>query len=173
MSSSNPFISFNSAISGDGSGSGGSRNETPKRDHRQTFDELYGEPEDFLEIEVKNPVTHGTSSSNMYTDYEIICRTNIPSFKKKFSKVRRRFSDFKALRQILASHSHRVIIPKLPDSSVFSYSNRFSAEFIEERRQGLEHFMNVVASHPLLQTGSRCMISFVQDDKWDKSHWVV
>lgn len=57
----------------------------------QTIEERYGIPENFLEIEVKNPQTHGKdpssffffyASSNcvsgfgrkMYTDYEIICR---------------------------------------------------------------------------------------------------
>lgn len=161
MSRSNPFISFDAVADG-----------KVRKEHKQTFDELYGEPEDFLEIEVKNPVTHGSKSSNMYTDYEIVCRTNIPSFKKKFSRVRRRFSDFDALRSILESQSSRVIIPKLPDKSIFSYSNRFSPDFIEERREGLEHFLNVIASHPLLQTGSRCMISFIQDDQWDKHKFI-
>lgn len=161
MTSNNPFISFSEVACG-----------KAKKDHKQTFDELYGEPETFLEIEVTNPITHGNKSSNMYTDYEIICKTNIPAFKKKFSKVRRRYSDFYALKQILENESSRVIIPKLPDKSIFSYNQRFSSEFIEERRQGLEHFINIVASHPLLQTGSRCMISFIQDDIWDKNKFI-
>lgn len=160
MTSSNPFISFSEVVSGQS-----------KKEHKQTFDELYGEPENFLEIEVKNPITHGSKSSNMYTDYEIVCHTNIPAFKKKVSKVRRRFSDFYAFKSILEHESSRVIIPKLPDKSIFTYSQRFSEEFIEERRQGLEQFLNVVASHPLLQTGSRSLISFIQDDKWDKNRF--
>lgn len=161
MTSANPFISFSEVTDGRG-----------KKEHKQTFDELYGEPENFLEIEVKNPITHGSKSSNMYTDYEIVCRTNIPAFKKKFSKVRRRYSDFYSFRSILENETSRVVIPKLPDKSIFSYSNRFSPEFIEERRHGLEHFINVVASHPLLQTGSRSMISFIQDDVWDKTRFI-
>jgi sorting nexin-3/12 len=153
MTSHNPFISFNETVN--------------KKEHKQTFDELYGEPEDFLEIEVKNPITHGNKSSNeMFTDYEIICRTNIPSFKKKFSKVRRRFSEFDKFKKILETENTRVIIPKLPDKSIFSYSQRFTPEFIEERRAGLESFLNIIASHPLLQTGSRSMVSFIQDDVW-------
>ncbi|KAG7694105.1 hypothetical protein KL930_002931 [Ogataea haglerorum] len=55
----NPFQSFSSL--------------GPKQ-HKQTFDELYGEPENFLELEVVNPVTHGNKSTNMYTDYEIRVR---------------------------------------------------------------------------------------------------
>lgn len=87
--------------------------------------------------------------------------------------MRRRYSDFYSFRCILENETSRVIIPKLPDKSIFSYSNRFSTEFIEERRQGLEHFINVVASHPLLQTGSRSMISFIQDDVWDKTRFIA
>lgn len=36
----------------------------------------YVVPENFLEIEVCNPRTHGVGSK-MYTDYEIICRVNV------------------------------------------------------------------------------------------------
>lgn len=36
-------------------------------------EELYGIPENHLEIEVRNPRTYG-SGRNMYTDYEIICK---------------------------------------------------------------------------------------------------
>lgn len=36
------------------------------------FDEMYAVPESFLEIEVRNPMTHGVGRK-MYTDYEIVC----------------------------------------------------------------------------------------------------
>ena len=58
----------------------------------QSFDEIYGPPENFLEVEVgcvsypmpatatdfhnhqvKNPQTHGFGRK-MYTDYEVVCR---------------------------------------------------------------------------------------------------
>lgn len=162
MPSSNAFVSFNDTLP---SGT--------KHEHQQTFDELYGEPEDFLEIEVKNPITHGSKSGSvsgngkMYTDYEIICRTNIPSYKKKFSKTRRRFSEFDELRKQLQRDNAKVVLPPLPESGILTYSNRFSPEFIEERRVGLERFLSVIGSHPLLQTGSKSMISFIQDETWD------
>ncbi|KAG0075506.1 Sorting nexin-3 [Podila epicladia] len=62
----------------------------------QTLDDIYGEPENFLEIEVRNPQTHGIARK-MFTDYEIVCRTNIPAFKLKSSTVRRRYSDFECV----------------------------------------------------------------------------
>lgn len=42
---------------------------------RHKEENIYGEPESFLEIEVANPQTHGTTRS-MYTDYEVICRVS-------------------------------------------------------------------------------------------------
>ena len=111
----------------------------------------------------------------MYTDYEIVCKvctldlysafpalvltysfhakTNIPAFKLRHSLVRRRYSDFEAFRDILERESTRVNIPPLPGKV---FTNRFSDEVIEARREGLERFLSVVAGHPLLQV--RCLI---------------
>ena len=155
---------------------------------QQSFEEIYGPPENFLEIEVclspsypcvaptpledsglilpslrpqvKNPQTHGTSRS-MYTDYEIVCRTNIPAFKLKHSTVRRRYSDFEYFRDILERESARVTIPPLPGKV---FTNRFSDDVIEHRREGLQRFLQIVVGHPLLQTGSKVLATFVQGE---------
>lgn len=127
---------------------------------QQSFDEIYGPPENFLEIEVRNPRTHGTSRS-MYTDYEIVCRTNIPAFKLRQSSVRRRYSDFEYFRDILERESARVTIPPLPGKV---FTNRFSDDVIEGRRAGLEKFLRIVVGHPLLQTGSKVLAAFVQGE---------
>lgn len=143
----------------------------------------------------------------MYTDYEIVCKvspsffnslrhqvklqsflqTNIPAFKLRHSSVRRRYSDFEAFRDILERESTRVNIPPLPGKV---FTNRFSEEVIEARREGLERFLTIVAGHPLLQvsliimlfwgnltnafnqTGSKVLCAFLQDPAWDKSLWV-
>lgn len=110
--------------------------------------------------QVKHPMTHGTSR-NMYTDYEIICRTNIPAFKLKHSTVRRRYSDFEYFRDILERESARVTIPPLPGKV---FTNRFSDDVIEHRREGLQRFLQIVVGHPLLQTGSKVLASFVQGE---------
>ncbi|KAI0805458.1 Phox homologous domain-containing protein [Xylaria sp. FL0064] len=133
----------------------------------QSFDEIYGPPENFLEIEVRNPRTHGTSR-HMYTDYEIVCRTNIPAFKLRQSSVRRRYSDFEYFRDILERESARVTIPPLPGKV---FTNRFSDDVIEGRRAGLEKFLKIVVGHPLLQTGSKVLAAFVQDPNWDRNAW--
>ena len=79
------------------------------------------------------------------------CQTNIPAFKLRHSVVRRRYSDFEAFRDILERESTRVNIPPLPGKV---FTNRFSDEVIEARREGLERFLSIVAGHPLLQVGS-------------------
>jgi sorting nexin-3/12 len=124
----------------------------------QSFDEIYGPPENFLEIEVRDPRTHGIGR-HMYTDYEIVCRTNIPAFKLRQSSVRRRYSDFEYFRDILERESARVTIPPLPGKV---FTNRFSDDVIEGRRAGLEKFLKIVVGHPLLQTGSKVLAAFVQ-----------
>ncbi|WWC73153.1 sorting nexin-3 [Kwoniella pini CBS 10737] len=134
----------------------------------QTFDEMYAVPESFLEIEIRNPMTHGIGRK-MYTDYEIVCMTNIPAFKLRHSVVRRRYSDFEAFRDILERESTRVNIPPLPGKV---FTNRFTDDIIEQRREGLQRFLEIVAGHPLLQTGSKVLCAFLQDPSWEKSQWV-
>lgn len=133
----------------------------------QSFEELYGPPENFLEIEVRNPMTHGVGRG-MYTTYEIVMRTNIPAFKLKSSTVRRRYNEFEAFRDILERESARVTIPPLPGKVL---TNRFSDDVIEHRREGLQRFLQIVVGHPLLQTGSKVLAAFVQDPNWDKHAW--
>jgi sorting nexin-3/12 len=111
-------------------------------------------------LQIRNPRTHGTGR-NMYTDYEILCRTNIPAFKLRQSTVRRRYSDFEYFRDILERESARVNIPPLPGKV---FTNRFSDDVIEARRAGLSKFLKIVVGHPLLQTGSKVLAAFVQGE---------
>jgi len=133
----------------------------------QTLDEMYAVPENYLEIEVRNPITYD-NIRKPYTDYEVTCRTNIPAFKVKYSSVRRRYSDFEAFRDILERETTRVNIPSLPGKV---FTNRFSDEVIETRREGLERFLQIVAGHPLLQTGSKVLCAFLQDPQWNPHNW--
>lgn len=89
----------------------------------------------------------------MYTDYEIVCRTNIPAFKLKHSTVRRRYSDFEYFRDILERESARVTIPPLPGKV---FTNRFSDDVIEHRREGLQRFLQIVVGIRCCSMGVRC-----------------
>lgn len=128
---------------------------------QQSFDEIYGAPENFLEIEVQDLDTVN-EDGDRYTPYKITCRTNIPTFKGYSSEVIRRYSDFEYFRDILERESARVTIPALP-GKVWR-ENRFSYKVIKHRRSELEKFLNTVAGHPLLQTGSKALVPFIQGE---------
>ena len=92
--------------------------------------------------------------------YTLLVQTNIPAFKLRHSLVRRRYSDFEAFRDILEHESTRVNIPPLPGKV---FTNRFSEEVIESRREGLERFLSIVAGHPLLQVRILTIFFFVDE----------
>ena len=53
----------------------GARAETKRLDtKKQTLDDAYAAPANFLEIDVVNPETHGVTKKQRYTDYEIRMR---------------------------------------------------------------------------------------------------
>uniref|UniRef100_A0A3B5K974 Sorting nexin 3 n=1 Tax=Takifugu rubripes TaxID=31033 RepID=A0A3B5K974_TAKRU len=102
------------------------------------------------------------------------CQTNLPIFKLKESCVQRRYSDFEWLRAELERES-KVVVPPLPGKALFRQfpfrgdDGIFEENFIEERRQGLEQFLNKVAGHPLAQN-ERCLHMFLQDKVLDKNY---
>ncbi|KAF1770636.1 hypothetical protein GCK72_002456 [Caenorhabditis remanei] len=140
---------------------------------RQTLDEAYAPPANFLEIEVINPITHGVGKMR-YTDYEIRMRSNLPVFKQKESSVRRRYSDFEWVRAELERDS-KIVVPTLPGKSFKrqlpfrSDDGIFEEEFIENRRKALELFINKVAGHPLAQN-ERSLHIFLQETTIDKNY---
>ncbi|KAK2673021.1 Phox homology [Fusarium oxysporum f. sp. vasinfectum] len=150
---------------------------------QQSFDEIYGPPENFLEIETDKQYTQKMLKSAIYRSatqehmaWAVTCTQTTrssaaqtsPAFKLRQSSVRRRYSDFEYFRDILERESARVTIPPLPGKV---FTNRFSDDVIEGRRAGLEKFLKIVVGHPLLQTGSKVLAAFVQDPNWDRNAW--
>lgn len=139
----------------------------------QNLNDAYGPPSNFLEIDVSNPQTVGVGRGR-FTTYEIRVKTNLPIFKLKESTVRRRYSDFEWLRSELERES-KVVVPPLPGKAFLRQlpfrgdDGIFDDNFIEERKQGLEQFINKVAGHPLAQN-ERCLHMFLQDEIIDKSY---
>ncbi|KAG8123968.1 putative Sorting nexin-3 protein [Naja naja] len=92
----------------------------------------------------------------------------------KESCVRRRYSDFEWLRSELERES-KVVVPPLPGKAFLRQlpfrgdDGIFDDSFIEERKLGLEQFINKVAGHPLAQN-ERCLHMFLQDEIIDKSY---
>ncbi|CAO3642260.1 unnamed protein product [Mucor hiemalis] len=120
-------------------------------------------PDSYLEIEVRAPQTHG-SGFGMYTDYEIVCRTNNPLFLSQESTVRRRYSRFESLKFKLEENDYEIKVPNLPGKV---FKNRFSHQVIEKRRQGLERFLNILCNNiDLIQdyeeAKARMIIRFIQ-----------
>ena len=50
---------------------------------KQTLDDAYAAPANFLEIDVINPITHGVGAKR-YTDYEVRMKVQLINFGSKF-----------------------------------------------------------------------------------------
>uniref|UniRef100_A0A3P8WRK1 Sorting nexin 3 n=1 Tax=Cynoglossus semilaevis TaxID=244447 RepID=A0A3P8WRK1_CYNSE len=131
----------------------------------QNLNDAYGPPSNFLEIDVSNPQTIGVGRGK-YTTYEVRLKTNLPIFKLKESSVRRRYSDFEWLRAELERES-KVVVPPLPGKALIRQlpfrggDGIFEDSFIEERRQGLEQFLN----NHLLPVASQVVILILKNNE--------
>ncbi|XP_057549588.1 sorting nexin 1-like [Amaranthus tricolor] len=103
----------------------------------------------FLSVSVSDPVKLGNGVQS-YISYRVFTKTNLPDYQGPEKNVVRRYSDFVWLRDRLFERYKGIFIPQLPEKSAVE-KFRFSAEFIEMRRQGLDIFVNRIASHPQLR----------------------
>mmetsp|Transcript_32639 Transcript_32639/g.24105 ORF Transcript_32639/g.24105 Transcript_32639/m.24105 type:complete len:140 (+) Transcript_32639:724-1143(+) len=88
---------------------------------------------------------------NSYTVYQIQTQSKLPNYEEgKVYEVLRRFSDFEWLLGKLQENEHYkgMIIPPLPQKK---YLGNLSSEFVELRRQELETFLRVIASHAVMR----------------------
>lgn len=140
---------------------------------KMDLQDAYSEPANFLEIEVCDAQTHGFGRKR-FSDYEVKMKTNLPVFRLKHSSVRRRYSDFEWLRAELERDS-KVVVPALPGKAInrlLPFRNDdgiFDSGFIEERRRGLEIFVNKVAGHPLAQN-EKSLHQFLQEPNIDRNY---
>ncbi|MBA0684332.1 hypothetical protein Goari_025924, partial [Gossypium aridum] len=116
----------------------------------------------YLSVSVTDPVKLG-NGVQAYISYRVITKTNFPEYQGPEKIVIRRYSDFIWLRDRLFEKYKGIFIPPLPEKSAVE-KFRFSAEFIEMRRQGLDIFVNRIASHNLLQQ-SEDLRTFLQADE--------
>ncbi|KQL56356.1 sorting nexin-12-like protein [Amazona aestiva] len=113
-------------------------------------------------------------SASGSADSEPAVQTNLPIFKLKESCVRRRYSDFEWLKNELERDS-KIVVPPLPGKALKRQlpfrgdEGIFEESFIEERRQGLEQFINKIAGHPLAQN-ERCLHMFLQEETIDRNY---
>uniref|UniRef100_A0A7M4E6V5 Sorting nexin 12 n=1 Tax=Crocodylus porosus TaxID=8502 RepID=A0A7M4E6V5_CROPO len=116
------------------------------------------------------PAARGPGAGNRASALQ----TNLPIFKLKESCVRRRYSDFEWLKNELERDS-KIVVPPLPGKALKRQlpfrgdEGIFEESFIEERRQGLEQFINKIAGHPLAQN-ERCLHMFLQEETIDRNY---
>ncbi|CAN0847240.1 Sorting nexin 1 [Linum grandiflorum] len=118
--------------------------------------------EPYLSVSVTDPVKLG-NGVQAYISYRVITKTNLPGYQGPEKIVIRRYSDFVWLHDRLFDKYKGVFIPPLPEKSAIE-KFRFSAEFIEMRRQALDIFINRIASHQELQA-SEDLRTFLQADE--------
>jgi len=153
-------------------------NESTKRitPQKQTLDDAYSPPANYLEITVADAKTYGEGRKR-WTDYKVSMRTNLPIFKVKETTVRRRYSDFKWLKDEL-ERAVQIVLPELPGKAFFRQlpflqqdDGIFELEFIEERRKGLEEFINRLSGHPLVQN-EKSLHMFLGETTLDRANYV-
>ncbi|XP_032177079.1 sorting nexin-11 [Mustela erminea] len=110
------------------------------------------ELEEVITVRVQDPRVQNEGSWNSYVDYKIFLHTNSKAFTAKTSCVRRRYREFVWLRKQLQRNAGLVPVPELPGKSTFFGS---SDEFIEKRRQGLQHFLEKVLQSVVLLSDSQ------------------
>merc|ERR1711998_725201 len=107
---------------------------------------------DGIECSVRDPEKHGDTMNN-YITFKVATKTvqsTWPQFKETEFSVRRRFKDFVWLRTSLCENHANVIVPPLPDKEIFNI-DKFSQDFLEKRRVGLQNFLNRCLDHPTLR----------------------
>uniref|UniRef100_A0A8C6C2I4 Sorting nexin 11 n=1 Tax=Monodon monoceros TaxID=40151 RepID=A0A8C6C2I4_MONMO len=108
--------------------------------------------QEVITVRVQDPRVENEGSWNSYVDYKIFLHTNSKAFTAKTSCVRRRYREFVWLRKQLQRNAGLVPVPELPGKSTFFGS---SDEFIEKRRQGLQHFLEKVLQSVVLLSDSQ------------------
>lgn len=116
----------------------------------------------FLSVSVTDPVKLGNGVQS-YISYRVITKTNFPEYQAPEKIVIRRYSDFVWLRDRLFDKYKGIFIPPVPEKSAVE-KFRFSAEFIEMRRQALDIFVNRITLHPELQK-SEDLRTFLQAEE--------
>ncbi|KAD0293356.1 hypothetical protein E3N88_44500 [Mikania micrantha] len=116
----------------------------------------------FLLVSVTDPAKMG-NGVQAYISYKVITKTNLPEYQGSEKIVIRRYTDFVWLRDRLFEKYKGIFIPPLPEKSTVE-KFRFSAEFIEMRRQALDTFVNRIALHHELQQ-SEDLRTFLQADE--------
>ena len=89
-------------------------------------------------VEISIPNTETSATSKPYTIYNITLRLSLRSF-----TLQKRYSDFTTLHSSLAAQAGAAVPATLPSKSWFTKTTS-SPELTEERRKGLEEYLNTI-----------------------------
>nr|XP_033786681.1 sorting nexin-10 [Geotrypetes seraphini]XP_033786682.1 sorting nexin-10 [Geotrypetes seraphini] len=106
-----------------------------------------------ISVWVRDPKIQKEDFWHSYIDYEICIHTNSMCFTLKTSCVRRRFREFVWLRQRLQRNALLVELPELPSKTPFF--NASNVQHVDQRRQGLQEFLEKVLQNTVLLSDSR------------------
>ncbi|KAI8143997.1 hypothetical protein BJV82DRAFT_610181 [Fennellomyces sp. T-0311] len=151
----------------------------PFQSHEQSYSSTYQDPptpstseplatakaECRMTIRVEKPEKQ-TAAVQGFISYLVTTETTLETFNSTRPRsVRRRYQDFVWLHDALTLEFPVCIVPPLPEKHRLAYikGNRFSDEFLEKRRWGLQWFLNRIANHPCLQK-SQCTRIFLESD---------
>ncbi len=128
-------------------------------DATPTFTSFPISPSDALTVRVGDP-----QRVENHVTYAISTTTILDSYAASAMVVRRRFQDFVWLQRRLGEDFPFAILPPLPDKHRMEYftGDRFAPEFLERRRLGLQHYLDRVTRHPVLQT-SPALKAFLEE----------
>ncbi|OAW00097.1 hypothetical protein PTTG_05942 [Puccinia triticina 1-1 BBBD Race 1] len=126
------------------------------------------QPNALLTLHVKLPVRELEGTKDSFVSYLVSAQTDLPIFQSQNPSSRRRFQDFVFLHDHLVKDFPASVVPPLPDKSRLKYvtGDRFSPDFVERRRSGLERFMQRLARHPTLSR-SKLLRSFIESTQWN------
>ncbi|KZS95864.1 lipid binding protein [Sistotremastrum niveocremeum HHB9708] len=123
--------------------------------------------EGYLVTAVQDPVKELAETKDTYVSYLVSAKTNLSHFTNKNPSARRRYQDFRFLRENIAKDFPACVVPPLPEKHRMEYitGDRFSAEFIERRRQDLALFLERIGRHPVLQRATLVQ-AFFESTEW-------
>ncbi|PLW52883.1 hypothetical protein PCANC_08725 [Puccinia coronata f. sp. avenae] len=139
-----------------------------EHEHEHEHDDGHPQIQPLLAVQVKLPVRELEGTKDSFVSYLVSAQTDLPIYQSKNPSARRRFQDFVFLHDHLIKDFPASVVPPLPDKSRFKYvtGDRFSPDFVERRRSGLERFMQRLARHPTLSR-SKLLCSFIESTQWN------
>lgn len=115
-------------------------------------------------LQISDPLTTGGAFTS-HTTY-LVKSTLCPD------GVRRRYSDFDWLRELLFSRFHGIAIPVMPEKRLVGNQSK---TFIEERMAGLEQFCSLLVANPYLRLDATFRVFLTQQgtSEWEQAKKVA